>query len=225
MNYRRKRALQGCRQHGAMHDYLATGFPPGSLDYRQVTYTCVDLETTGLDIQQDHILSIGMVDIDCNGIDLGSAVHILVNSPRQLPAETVTIHRLTDDMVKQGLPLKQALNQLLERLRGKVLVAHHASIECGFVRQACDRLFQCDWLAPVIDTQQLGLRRLRRQHAQHGPHEARLDSLRQHYHLPSYQAHNALADAIATAELFLAEITEIRGSDSSLALGKLLSRC
>jgi DNA polymerase-3 subunit epsilon len=225
LDYRRKRALQTCQQQGAMRDFLATGFPDSSLDFRQVTYTCLDLETTGLDIHHDHILSIGMVDIDSKGIDLGSAEHILVNSPHELPAETVTIHRLTDDMVKQGLPVKQALSKLLDRLRGKVLIAHHASIECGFVRQACNNLFDCDWLVPVIDTQQLGARRLRRRHAHHAPHETRLDSLRQHYRLPAYQAHNALADAIATAELFLAEITEIRGTDSSLALGKLLSRC
>lgn len=225
IDYRRRQLLKHCHRQGALHTFLETPFPSSKSDYRDVPCTCVDFETTGLDNQKDHILSMGMVDVGPAGVELATATHVIVRSPRQLPAKTVTIHRLTDDMVEQGIPIAQALEKLLERLAGKVLIAHHARIECGFIRQAVHNLYDCSWLAPVIDTQQLALRRLSRYKGHLDPAELRLDSLRQHYHLPAYQAHNALADAIATAELFLAETAEIRGNDPQLALGKLLGRC
>ena len=40
------------------------------------------------------------------------------------------------------------------------------------------------------------------------PGDLRLFNLRERYHLPNYKAHNALSDAISTAELFLALAAE-----------------
>lgn len=220
----RKKLLRQVQQ-GALSDFLGVPFPAPSLDYREAGFLSLDLETTGLDINHDHILSIGMVTINASGIDLASARHILVYSANPLPGETVTIHRLTDDIVSQGLPIRQALAQVWEQLAGKVLVAHHARIECGFLRRACSNLYGSGWVAPVIDTQQLAARRLARREGHIAHRQLRLDSLRQHYRLPTYRAHNALADAIATAELFLAEMAEISGGNEGVPLKKLLSRC
>jgi DNA polymerase-3 subunit epsilon len=47
------------------------------------------------------------------------------------------------------------------------------------------------------------------------PSELRLTALRVKYGLPNHYAHNALNDAIATAELLLAQISE-RNEDISL---------
>jgi DNA polymerase-3 subunit epsilon len=49
-----------------------------------------------------------------------------------------------------------------------------------------------------------------------------LHHLRQAYKLPTYQAHNALTDALATAELFLAMASRIAGNHP-LAIKRLLT--
>jgi DNA polymerase-3 subunit epsilon len=51
-------------------------------------------------------------------------------------------------------------------------------------------------------------RRLDKRDVAYDPSELRLSMLRQRYHLPDHYAHNALNDAIATAELFLAQISD-----------------
>jgi DNA polymerase-3 subunit epsilon len=48
-----------------------------------------------------------------------------------------------------------------------------------------------------------------------------LAKCRERYHLPSYSNHNALSDAMATAELLLAQITAM-GSGSNILLSQLV---
>lgn len=224
LNSRRKRLARRCPPGNPLAEFLATPFPDPRRDYREIDYVALDFETTGLDIASDHILSIGTVSVHGETIDLATADHQLVRTAQALPDETVTIHRLTDDMVANGIAISDALGDLLARLAGKVMIAHHARIECGFIRAACQRLFNADWLMPVIDTQQLALRRLQRGNIAHQPGELRLDKCRANYHLPRHTAHNALADALATAELFLAEAAAITAG-KPLPLRKLQTRC
>jgi DNA polymerase-3 subunit epsilon len=223
LDSRRKRLARHCRGN-ALADFLATPFPDPHRDYRETEYVALDFETTGLDLDSDHILSVGTVSVHGDRIDLATASHRLVRTSRALPGETVTIHRLTDDMVAGGEAISDVINALLAQLAGKVMIAHHARVECGFIHAACRRLFGADWLMPVVDTQQLALRRLQRRGIAHRPGEMRLDKCRAAYKLPRHTAHNALTDALATAELFLAETATI-GAGGPVKLKKLLSRC
>lgn len=216
----RERALRRSPA-GPLRDYLCVPFPNRRSDIRELTFLSVDFETTGLDIGRDHILSVGMVEVTSEGIDLASARHLLVRSARELPAQSVTIHRLTDDQIAGGIPIGEAISRLLEELAGKVLLAHNARIECGFIRRACADIFGGDWLAPLVDTAHLGRRTLARSGTFHHGGQISLDRLRAAHRLPSYQAHNALADAIATGELFLAQTAHLRGNHGVLRLREI----
>lgn len=218
----RRRQLLRRTQAGPLRDYLAHPLPDRHLDYRRLTYLAIDLETTGLDARKDHILSIGTVEIRQDAINLSTARHVIVSSDQTLSERNVVIHRLTDDVVAEGESIATALTQLLHRLAGKVLLAHHAVIEVGFIRRACLDVFGGDFIAPVVDTLALAQQQINRRNeiVSHGA--LRLAALREQYHLPRYQAHNALSDAIATAELFLAQAAERCDKQASLPLKSLL---
>ena len=220
----RRRQLLRHTTAGPLRDYLAHPFPDRTQDYRRLTYLAIDLETTGLDPKQDHILSIGTVEIRNNAIDLGTAHHVIVSSSQPLSEKNVAIHRLTDDVIAQGEPITQALTNLLRLLTGKILLAHHAAIEIGFLRNACQGVFGSDLLVPVVDTLVLAQQQLNRRNAIVTRGALRLAALRAHYHLPRYTAHNALSDAIAAAELFLAQATERCGNQKTLPLQRLLAK-
>lgn len=220
LDYRRRRLLQHAPA-GPLRDFLATPFPDLGQDYREVDYIALDLETSGLDSRREHILSIGRVGLHAGRIRLDTARHTLLQAQALLQSGNVGIHRLTDDMLAGGQTLAEALNELLPELTGKVLLAHHAQIEIGFLRAACWQVFGADWLMPVVDTQWLARRRLERRHAVYQPAALRLASLREAHHLPRYPAHHALSDALATAELFLAETAGMTAS-SPMPLKKLL---
>lgn len=211
LDYRRRQLLKRAPA-GPLRDFLATPFPDIRQDYRKVDYVALDLETSGLDSRTKHILSIGHVTIHAQRIHLDTARHILLQTPTPLQSDNVGIHRLTDDMLADGHAFAEALQALLPKLAGKVLLAHHAQIEIGFLRAACQQVFNSDWLMPVVDTQWLARQRLERRHAVYQPTALRLASLRETHHLPRYPAHHALSDALATAELFLAEMA---GTDES----------
>lgn len=190
---------------GPLRDYLTAPFPPPSRDYREVDYLAIDLETTGLDPKRDHILSVGYVLVHRGRIDLGSAHHRLVRTARAIPEASAIIHQITDDEAARGDLLDDVLGDLLADLAGKVMIAHHASVERGFLSTACQEVFGMGLPMPIVDTQALARRTLDRRHLAYKGSDLRLHALGERYHLPRYAAHNALSDALAAAELFLAQ--------------------
>ena len=207
---------------GPLHEYLSVPFPPSSRDYRDVEYIAVDLETTGLDPRKDQILSLGWVRVDGNRVDLASARHRLVRVEGAIPAASAVIHQITDDLAATGAELAVALQEFLEALRGRVMIAHHAQVERGFLGAACKRLLGGGLLAPTIDTQAIARRTFERRHISYKASDLRLHALGERYNLPRYGAHNALSDALAAAELFLAQAAH-RDNGRGLPLGDFLS--
>lgn len=201
---RRRWALRKAPQ-GPIRDYLATPFPKPSADYRDTQYLAVDIETTGLDPKRDDILSVGYVVLRGNRIDLGSACHRLVRSARAIPEASAIIHQITDDQAAQGGLLDDVIAELLEQLSGKVMIAHHATVEKGFLSDACVRIYGLGMPVAVVDTQVLAKRTFERRHIPFKSADLRLYALGNRYNLPRYGAHNALSDALAAAELFLVQ--------------------
>ena len=200
---RRRRALRRLGE-GPMRAYLSAPLAGCGWPVRECAYLSLDLETTGLDPRRDHILSAGYVVVSQGRIRMTTARHHLIRSDRPIPADTAVIHQITDDMSANGEPLAEVLPQILEQLKGRVLLAHHARIEQGFLDQACRRLYGVPFIASVSDTLVRARRSLERRHASYKSGDLRLHALRERYGLPRYRAHNALSDAVATAELFLA---------------------
>lgn len=221
LEFRRRRLLAHTRA-GPLQDFLSVPFVDSRQDYRRVCFLALDLETTGLNSERDHILSVGTVEIRGDTIDLATARHDLVRSTQALPEKSVVIHRITDDVSARGDTIGDIIEILLQRLAGKVLLAHHARIEIGFLGAACRRLFHGDLLVPVVDTQWLAHRQLKQRNAVFSGEDLRLAALRARYHLPRYPAHNALSDAIAAGELFLAQAAE-RSGGQTLPLKQLLA--
>lgn len=219
---RRRRRLLKRAAPGPMRDYLAIPLPPREIDYRAVEFAALDFETTGLDPAKHEILSAGLVCLRENRIDLSSAVHYFVSPALPVPEASVVIHRITDDHAAQGRPLREVLPQLLALLAGRVLIAHHASIEQQFLDAACQRLYQTQFLSRVCDTEVLLKRSLDQRFQQYQPRELRLHALRRRYGLPQYRAHDALSDALAAAELFCAYVAH-RGLRGSVPLRLLLT--
>ncbi|WP_058556395.1 3'-5' exonuclease [Thiohalocapsa sp. ML1] len=204
-----------------LRDYLAAPFPRPGLDYREVEYVAVDLETTGLDSRRDQILSIGWVRLDGDRIRLETARHRVVHVDGDIPAESAVIHQIMDDEAAGGLPLADVLPELLQDLSGRVLIAHHARIELGFIGAACKRLWGKRLLVRTVDTQTVARRLLDRRQIPYRGSDLRLHSLCERYNLPRHGAHNALSDALAAAELFLAQAAH-RDSGHGMVLADFL---
>lgn len=217
----RRRQLASTMPPCALRDFFLEPFTPFSRDYREVSYLAVDFETTGLNPKRDTILSIGYVRVDGTTIDLRDANHWLIRPDGPLPESSVVIHQISDDRAACGVPLAEALPELLAALAGRVMIAHFARIEREFLDAACRRLYGFPFLVPSVDTLMLEHDHLERHQIPYGQGDLRLAKVRDRYNLPRYNAHSALSDALAGAELFLA-IAADRAGDGELPLKRLL---
>lgn len=200
---------------GIMRDFLAAPVPSRQALCRHVEIAALDLETTGLEPKQDRILSIGLVMVRGLIIDLFDAWQESLSVNGKLPEQTVVIHGITDDQAALGSNMDEVLPTLLQLLTGKVLLVHNASLDRAFLDKACRDHYGAPFIMPIIDTQELARRRFERRNLPVKSGDLRLFSLRQRYNLPRYNAHNALSDALATAELFLAMAAEISPTGDS----------
>ncbi len=165
----------------------------------------------------DEIVSVGWVCLQGARIHLSTAGHLLVKPTREMPETSAVINHITDDVAARGVSLRDALDRLLPVLAGSVLVAHNAEFEVRFLAAACASTFGGGFLTRAVDTLELASRS--RWHeaawgrgadgaltAPGGRPNLRLDALRRAHGLPRYPAHDALSDALAVGERFLAQL-------------------
>lgn len=176
-----------------------------------VTYWALDIETGGLDARRDPILAVGMLPVRRGIIKLGEAYQTLVRPEdgREIRPESVRAHQLVRREVSAAPPLADVLGQVDRRLREGALLVHFQAIDVQFLKQAYARLGLRWPKPPVVDTVELILkldrktRFIRPADAPPDVPSTNLTETRRRLGLPDYQAHDALTDAIATAELFL----------------------
>jgi DNA polymerase-3 subunit epsilon len=195
---------------GPLRDYLAVEFPAADTDVADLRLLAVDLETTGLKANVDHLLSIGFVPVNGLTIDLAGAGQVTVRADAEV-GQSAVVHGVTDDVIAGGAELADAVGLLLGRLCGRVLLAHHAVIEEGFLSTACERLYGVPLVCVSVDTMQLQMRIQGGWGEEPAAGALRLDTARESFGLPRYRAHEALTDALACAELYLAQVAQLSG--------------
>lgn len=168
---------------------------------KELSFLVVDCEMTGLNAQKHELLSIGWVKIDRLGIDYSSRRHVLLHA-KQSVGESYVIHGLDDRKIAGAGNAGRAISMLAKDMEGAVLVFHHAVLDLAFLQKTSLHDFACPLLFQYVDTMDIERRLLEKQ----GRTGAlQLNLCRNRYHLPPAMEHNAMFDAVATAELFLAQ--------------------
>ena len=175
-------------------------------EWRDSGYLVVDAEMSSLDPDQGELLSLGWVAIDSGAITLASARHLVIRAQASV-GQSATVHRLRDCEVALGVSPVEALDALLHAARGRLLVFHNATLDMAYLDRLCMACHGAPLLQPWLCTLTLEQRRLQRreQVLRHG--DLTLAGCRARYQLPQFHAHNALWDALATAELLLAHFS------------------
>lgn len=193
--------------------FYGAGCPPPDTPIGQVPLVAVDFETTGLDPNQHSIVSIGAVPFTLDAIAVSRGWHQVVRPRLPLHQTSITIHGITHSDIDQAPDLDAVLDPLFERLNGRIPVVHFRDIERPFLDVALQWRLGEGIRFPLIDTMAIEAhlhpnRRPSRWQRLVGQKATsiRLGDSRARYGLPHYAAHNALIDALATAELLQAQI-------------------
>ncbi len=201
------------------------GAQAGNTPLNEVSFVALDFETTGLDPKKSDIVSIGLVPFDLNRIYCRQAKHWVVNPRQPMGDASVVIHGITHSDIDEAPDLRRVLAQVLDALAGKIVVVHYQKIERTFLDQALKLRIGEGIQFPVIDTMAI---EAAVQHQRTGgiinrlmgkrPESVRLGKCRSRYGLPPYQPHQALSDALATAELLQAQIAHHYQPETPLSM-------
>lgn len=205
--------LAASSQDERLRAYFAAGCIAADTPLADAPLVALDVETTGLDPREHAIVSLGLVPMSLQRIRCAEARYWVVKPTSELSAESVTFHHITHSDIRHAPRLAHVLDELLEALAGKVVVAHYRNIERNFLDQALRQHLGEGLIFPIIDTMELEARvhpkrsvswwdRLRGR----SPISIRLADSRLRYGLPLYSAHHALTDALACGELLQAQV-------------------
>jgi DNA polymerase-3 subunit epsilon len=164
-------------------------------DLADVPFVALDLETTGSRPGGGKITEIGAVRIE--GLKQVAQFNTLVNPMRPIPPFITHITGITPEMVADAPRIEEIVPELLEFLKGAVIVAHNASFDVTFLNYELRRLKGRILGEGAFDT--LPLSRA----LAPGLPNYRLGTVAQALGAPAGQWHRALADAQACGHVFL----------------------
>jgi DNA polymerase-3 subunit epsilon len=155
----------------------------------------VDVETSGLSLRRHHVLQVGVVVVDGDGVVLDRWSSLV--APRSkwfFRVGPTSLHGIHRRELRTAPPALAVLTELASHLQGTRFVAHNAPFDIGFLRKASDRsgvaLPINDPLCTLRLSRALDPDRLLRH---------RLSDLCDRYEVQLVRPHDALADADATA--------------------------
>lgn len=165
-------------------------------------WVALDLETTGLDPARDEILSIAAIPGAANRLSLRDRLVLTVHSRSTRIGDAIRHHGIRPVDVQDGLPIREALEQLLRFLGNRPVVGYCI----GFDRAMLDRPLRHGFgfglpnrLIDVRDGYRRWCARTRPQH----PGEASLEHMAESVGIPLFDRHTALGDALTTGLLHI----------------------
>ena len=183
------------------YDFDLFNFADKSIDLdrklSELTYTVFDTETTGLEPSKgDEIIQVGAARIVNNRLLRQEIFDQLVDPECPLKPESIPIHGITEDMVRGQPNIDLVLPAFHEFCEDTVLIAHNAAFDMRFLQLKEGRT-GIRFTQPVLDTLLLSA-------VIHPNQEShKLDVILERLGVRIESRHNALGDALATAEVFL----------------------
>jgi DNA polymerase-3 subunit epsilon len=172
--------------------------------FENTRFVIFDTETTGLDIYNDRILSIGAIGIFNHNIDVADSFEIYLKQ-EAFKAETVEIHGILKEGKLSKISEAEALENFMTYIGNAVLVAHHTAFDIEMINAALKRMDLPKLKNKTIDTGIL-YKKLEGKKDSH----FNLDVLSSEFNIPKHDRHTAAGDAFITALLFLKIVSKLK---------------
>ncbi|QJR81558.1 3'-5' exonuclease [Alteromonas pelagimontana] len=180
----------------------------------EVPLLALDFELTSLDVNEANITSVGWVAGKGGSIALDSAYYEVVRSDGGL-AQSPVIHGLIQADISNGVPVKQVLDVLVPLLNSHIIVCHNAKLDMAVLHRLMQKqnCFAADVV--ILDTMKFAIYQLKKHHEVLPLQSATLPVCRERLGLPDAPAHNALDDAMATLQLWFAQLHQLSSGQNT----------
>lgn len=158
-------------------------------------FVCIDCEMTGLDLEKDRIIEVAATTFTIDTII--DSFSSLVNPQYPISAESLSIHKITEEMVVHSPKIEEVLPSLLALMDRYHIVGHGVSFDIEMIKKAAERasINTTIGIRPSIDTLRLA------RYYGDSPSNS-LINLAKHFNIPFDESHRALADVQANIEVF-----------------------
>ncbi|MDC7816333.1 3'-5' exonuclease [Pseudomonas protegens] len=209
-------------QQQQRRDHLPAFTELGECSLREQRWVVVDLETTGLNLNRDQVLSIGAVVIEDGAIDFSQQFERTLQREGHKLSPSVLIHGLGPSAIAAGCDPVEALLDFMEFVGDSPLLAFHAPFDQHMLGRALKDSLGYRLQHSFLDVADMAPMLC----PQAAFREAGLDDWINVFKLQVAERHHAAADALATAELALILFNRARQQqiDSPLNLQQRLSQ-
>ena len=186
----------------AQQQRLAQLRPPAALgtgSLRSQRWVVVDLETSGLHLNRDQVLSIGAVVIEDGAVDFSQMFERTLQRTATKPSPSVLIHGLGPSAIAAGSDPVDALLDFMAFVGDSPLLAFHAPFDQHMLGRALKESLGYRLAHVFLDVADIAPLLCPEANIR----EAGLDEWINHFRLQVGERHHASADALATAELML----------------------
>ena len=177
---------------------------PPTLAFAHSRMVVLDVETTGLDLRNDTLISIGAVACVNGRIALGDSFSVVLQQSEISDKANIVIHGISGSEQREGVLPADALLAFLEYIGKSPLVAFHVTFDQTMIRRALRQYlglsFKHPWLDLAFVMPALWPELLRSHRA--------LDDWAMRCEIHNDDRHNAVADALVTAQLLLVAISQ-----------------
>lgn len=179
--------------------------PDLDVPWREVEYCVVDVETTGLSLRRDEVISFGSVLVQSGRLCWGTRTYLPIRPSGPISETAMTVHGLRRQDLEAAPAIADVVDVIRAQLDGRVLVAHAAWVEQTFLGRAVPGVGRRR--PPVVDT--AALLRATGVAAGGTGHEPELEAASMSLGLCVHTPHHALGDALTTGEVFLATVSRL----------------
>lgn len=176
---------------------------PPARSLAEQRWVVVDVESSGLDLRSDRLIAIGAVAVRGNAVDLADSFEVVLRQDAVSSDDNILIHGIAAAEQRSGAPPREALLDFLDFIRGDPLIAYHAFFDQGMLKRAFETHLGIDPARDWLDLAHLCPAVLKP-----GPLEGKagknLDDWLAEFDIRVSERHRAVADAVATAQLWLA---------------------
>ena len=119
-------------------DRLTSIINPGEQLLDDITYSVLDIETTGISMYTEKITEFGIIKVK-NGERIAE-FECFVNPEKDIPERVVEVTHITNEMVKDAETIDIVMPKVLDFIKDTVIVAHNATFDVGFMKYNAEKL-------------------------------------------------------------------------------------
>ena len=123
---------------------------PNDSNLDDVEYVVFDIETTGLSNKYDHIIEFAGFLVKNDRIE--KRLDILIKPPIKIPEFIEKLTNIKNSDVENCPTFSDVKDEILEFIKGKVLVAHNGYFDYDFMNSELNRINEQPLTNPMIDT-------------------------------------------------------------------------